>query len=178
MGPRSQSEGVSCRQEGLGQARWTGTHSALEGIDLAGVGLDLVSVLHHLLLGLAQRVIVLVGCLGQVRHLRAERGPEVRRMQDAGRGGQGSMETQAHPPPHGRSHWKHFQTRLGARPLTLDLYHSSASEMFLAAMDSYWARMSLRAAVRSGLVMSISTWTCCSWSWACSSRISCRVGCV
>ena len=69
--PRSQS--VSCRWEGLGQARWAGTHGALEGVDLTGVGLDLVAVLHHLLLGLAQSVIVLVGCLGQVRHLRAER---------------------------------------------------------------------------------------------------------
>ena len=72
MGPRSQS--VSCRQEGLDQARWAGTHSALEGIDLASVGLDLVAVLHHLLFSLAQRIIVLVGCLGQVRHLRAKRG--------------------------------------------------------------------------------------------------------
>ena len=71
VGRRSQS--VSRRWEGLGQARWAGTHGALEGVDLAGVGLDLVAVLHHLLLGLAQRVIVLIGCLGQVGHLRAKR---------------------------------------------------------------------------------------------------------
>ena len=64
---------MSRRWEGLGQARWAGTHGALEGVDLAGVGLDLVAVLHHLLLGLAQRVIVLIGCLGQVGHLRAKR---------------------------------------------------------------------------------------------------------
>lgn len=43
-----------------------GTHGALEGINLAGVGLNLVSVLHHLLLGLAQRIVVLIGRLGQV----------------------------------------------------------------------------------------------------------------
>lgn len=65
---------MSCRPEGSGWARWAGTHGALEGIDFAGVGLDLVSVLHHLLLGLAQRIVILVGCLGQVGHLRVGRG--------------------------------------------------------------------------------------------------------
>lgn len=56
--------------------------------------------------------------------------------------------------------------------LTLDLYHSSASWRFLAATLSYCWRTSRRAAVRSGLETSISIWMCCSWSWACSSRIS------
>lgn len=55
--------------EGLGQVRWPGTLTVPLGVNLAGVGLDLVAVLHHLLLGLAQSVIVLVGCLGQVGHL-------------------------------------------------------------------------------------------------------------
>lgn len=77
MGPSSQTEGVRYSQERLNWVKWAGTHSALEGIDLAGVGLDLVSVLHHLLLGLAQCIIILVGGLGQVRHLKAERGPEM-----------------------------------------------------------------------------------------------------
>lgn len=75
--PRWQTEGMSCGLEGMSCVRWAGTHSALEGIDLTGVGLDLVSVLHHLLLGLAQCVIVLVCCLGQVRHLKAQRDPEM-----------------------------------------------------------------------------------------------------
>lgn len=44
-------------------------HRALESINLAGVGLDLVPVLQHLLFRLPQRVIVLVGRLCQVRHL-------------------------------------------------------------------------------------------------------------
>lgn len=72
----SQSEGVelSCERKRPSLWEWGGTHGALEGIDLAGVGLDLVSVLHHLLLGLAQRIVVLIGCLGQVRNLRAEKG--------------------------------------------------------------------------------------------------------
>lgn len=88
---------------------WAGTHCALEGIDFAGVGLDLVSVFHHLLLGLAQCIAVLVGRLGQVGHLRAERGPEMG-IQGAGRGGQGSMGTLAPPSPHGWSHRKLLQT--------------------------------------------------------------------
>lgn len=53
MGPKSENEGVNYRQEGLSWTRWAGTHSALEGVNLTGVGLDLVSILHHLLLGLA-----------------------------------------------------------------------------------------------------------------------------
>lgn len=58
--------------------------------------------------------------------------------------------------------------------LTFDLYHSSASAMFLAAMPSYCALMSLSAAVKSGLDMSIwiCTWVSCICAW--SSRISCR----
>lgn len=158
MGPKSENEGVSYRQEGLSWARWAGTHSALERIDLAGVGLDLVSILHHLLLGLAQCVIVLVGCLGQVGHLRAEKGPE---MMQVGVGKEAWRPQLILLPMDGATE---TTSRLGRRAKlpTFDLYHSSASEMFLAAMVSYWARMSLRAAVRSGLDMSISTWTCCS----------------
>ena len=49
-----------------------GTHGALERVDLAGVGLDLVSVLHALLLGLAQGVVVLVHGLVQVGHLQKD----------------------------------------------------------------------------------------------------------
>lgn len=57
-------------------------------------------------------------------------------------------------------------------PHTLDLYHSSDSCRFLAAMFSYWLRISRSADVRSGcFVASISmrtvevcTDTCASWS--------------
>lgn len=51
---------------------------------------------------------------------------------------------------------------------TLDRYHSSASCMLLDAMASYCVRISLKAAVRSGLATSSSTWTCCraSCSWS------------
>lgn len=57
---------------------------------------------------------------------------------------------------------------------TLDLYHSSDSWMFLEARFSYCRRTSLRAAVRSGLAISMSTCTCCCWcTWFCSSSISC-----
>lgn len=45
------------------------THGAFERVDLAGVGLDLVSVLHGLWLGLAKGIVVLVHSLVQVRHL-------------------------------------------------------------------------------------------------------------
>lgn len=137
MGPSSQTEGVRYGQERLSWVRWAGTHSALEGIDLAGVGLDLVSVLHHLLLGLAQCVIILVGGLGQVRHLKAERGPEMMQA-EVGKGAwrpwltllpvDGATESNSKPGIEGEG---------GARPPTFDLYHSSASEMFLAAMVSY-----------------------------------------
>lgn len=48
------------------------THSALERVDLAGVGLDLVPVLHALLLGLTQCIVVLVHSLVQIGHLRRE----------------------------------------------------------------------------------------------------------
>lgn len=58
-------------------------------------------------------------------------------------------------------------------PLTLDLYHSSVSWTLLAAMASYWLRMSRRAAVRSGLLVSTSTCTRCRASCSCSSRSSC-----
>lgn len=58
---------------------------------------------------------------------------------------------------------------------TLDLYHSSDSWMFLEARFSYCRRTSLRAAVRSGLAISMSTCTCCCWcTWLCSSSISCK----
>lgn len=49
-------------------------HSALERVDLTGVGLDLVSVLHGLLFGLTQCIIVLSHSLVQIRHLRREAG--------------------------------------------------------------------------------------------------------
>uniref|UniRef100_A0A8C2RPR3 Uncharacterized protein n=1 Tax=Capra hircus TaxID=9925 RepID=A0A8C2RPR3_CAPHI len=53
------------------------------------------------------------------------------------------------------------------------LNHSSAFCMFLAASFSYWARMSLSAAERSGLEdTSISTEICAYWICACSSAIS------
>lgn len=42
------------------------THSALEGIDLTGVGLDLVSELHALQLGLFESLVVLAHCLVKV----------------------------------------------------------------------------------------------------------------
>lgn len=46
------------------------TYGALEGVDLTGVGLDLVSELHGLLSGLFQSLVVFTDCLVQVRHLR------------------------------------------------------------------------------------------------------------
>lgn len=47
---------------------------------------------------------------------------------------------------------------------TLDLYQSSDSCMFFRAMVSYWALMSLRAPVRSGLaLLSTSIFSC--WVW-------------
>lgn len=49
------------------------THSALERVDLAGVGLDLVSELHGLLPGLLQGLVVLTHRLVQVRHLEGQR---------------------------------------------------------------------------------------------------------
>lgn len=57
---------------------------------------------------------------------------------------------------------------------TFDLYQFSASVMFLAAMSSYCALMSFRAAVRSGLDISIwiCTWVSC--ICICNSRISWR----
>lgn len=57
---------------------------------------------------------------------------------------------------------------------TLDLYQSSDSWMFLVARFSYCSLTSLRAAVRSGLAMSISTCTCWPWICACSSASSYR----
>lgn len=59
---------------------------------------------------------------------------------------------------------------------TLDLYQSSDSWMFLEARFSYCRRTSLKAAVRSGLAISMSTCTCCCccWAWLCSSSISCN----
>lgn len=41
-------------------------YGALEGIDLAGVGLDLVAELHSLLLGLSQCIVVLIHSLVQI----------------------------------------------------------------------------------------------------------------
>lgn len=58
--------------------------------------------------------------------------------------------------------------------LTLDRYHSSVSCIFELAMFSYWTLMSLRAAVRSGLDTSRSTWTCWAMICSCSSRSSCK----
>lgn len=109
------------------------TYGAFERVDLTGVSLDLVSELHCLLPGLLQGLVVLTHCLVQVRHLRRSKV------------------------------WCHCQVchytvsynDTMSLCLTLDLYHSSASAMFLAAMPSYWALMSLSAAVRSGLDMSI-----------------------
>lgn len=49
-------------------------HRALQGINLAGVGLDLVPILQHLLFCLPQRIVVLVRCLRQVIHLRRDQG--------------------------------------------------------------------------------------------------------
>lgn len=48
------------------------THSALEWVDLTGVGLDLVPVLHALLLGLTQWIVVLIHSLVQIGHLTRE----------------------------------------------------------------------------------------------------------
>lgn len=97
-----------------------------------------MSVLHALLLGLTQGIVVLTHSLVQIGHLQRERerGEEVmavRQVKEAIYACEGSH-------------------------LALDLYQSSASAMFLAAMPSYCTRMSLRAAVRSGLDMSI--WIC------------------
>lgn len=61
-------QGVRWRADGGADARSL-AHRALERVDLAGVGLDLVAVLHALLLGLAQGVAVLVDGLVQVGHL-------------------------------------------------------------------------------------------------------------
>lgn len=58
--------------------------------------------------------------------------------------------------------------------LTLDRYHSSVSCIFELAMFSYWTLMSLRAAVRSGLDTSRSTWTCWAMICSCNSRSSCK----
>lgn len=55
---------------------------------------------------------------------------------------------------------------------TFDLYHSSVSCILFVAMDSYWMRISRRAVVKSGLVMSISMWTCCCCKYSRSSRSS------
>lgn len=41
-------------------------YSALEGVNLTGVGLDLVAELHSFLLGLSQCIIVLVHSLVQI----------------------------------------------------------------------------------------------------------------
>lgn len=41
-------------------------YGALQGVDLAGVGLDLVTELHSLLLGLSQCIVVLVHSLVQI----------------------------------------------------------------------------------------------------------------
>lgn len=49
------------------------TYVAFERVDLAGVGLDLVSELHGLLPGLLQRLVVLTHCLVQVGHLETQR---------------------------------------------------------------------------------------------------------
>ena len=49
------------------------TYVAFEGVDLAGVGLDLVSELHGLLTGLFQGLVVLTHCLVQVGHLDGRR---------------------------------------------------------------------------------------------------------
>lgn len=57
---------------------------------------------------------------------------------------------------------------------TLDLYQSSDSCMFFRAMVSYWALMSLRAPVRSGLaVLSTSIFSCWVWTLTWTSVISC-----
>lgn len=130
----------------------TNTHSALQWVNLASVGLDLVSEFHGLLLGLTQCIIVLVHGLVQIRHLKTED----RRINS----------TTA------KNHYLHFPC--ACLHSTLDLYHSSASAMLLAAMASYCMRMSLRAAVRSGLDISIWICTWVSWIWLCSSRISCK----
>lgn len=56
---------------------------------------------------------------------------------------------------------------------TLDLYQSSDSCMFFRAMVSYWALMSLRAPVRSGLeLLSTSIFSCWVWTLTCTSWIS------
>lgn len=130
----------------------TNTHSALQWVNLASVGLDLVSEFHGLLLGLTQCIIVLVHGLVQIRHLKTED----RRINSAT----------------AKNYYVHFTC--ACLHSTLDLYHSSASAMFLAAMASYCIRMSLRAAVRSGLDISIWICTWVSWIWLCSSRISCK----
>ena len=49
------------------------TYGAFERVDLAGVGLDLVSELHGLLPGLLQGLVVLTHRLVQVRHLEGQR---------------------------------------------------------------------------------------------------------
>lgn len=92
-------------------------HRALEGINLAGVGLDLVPVLQHLLFGLPQCIVVFVGRLRQVRHLGTEH------LGSVGMAPRWSPLRWGQPEP--------------AASHTLDLYHSSASAMFLAAMLSY-----------------------------------------
>lgn len=56
---------------------------------------------------------------------------------------------------------------------TLDLYHSSDSCIFFKAMVSYWALISLRAPVRSGLeLLSTSIFSCWVWTLTCTSWIS------
>lgn len=48
------------------------TYGAFEGVDLAGVGLDLMSEIHGLLPGLLQGLVVLTHRLVQVRHLQGQ----------------------------------------------------------------------------------------------------------
>lgn len=49
------------------------TYGAFEGVNLTGVGLDLMPELHRLLSGLFQCLVVFIYCLVQVRHLKGQR---------------------------------------------------------------------------------------------------------
>ena len=127
-------------------------HRVLHSINFTGEGLNLPPGLIGLLLGLPQRVSVALGRLSQIHKLRTQ--DEI--------------------------HWNEcvflcscvIICLFGYLP-TLDWYQSSDSCMFFEAMVSYWALISLRAPVKSGLMLlSTSIFSCWVWTLTWTSWIS------
>lgn len=135
-------------------------HRATQPVHLARQTLDLTSGLVHLLLGLAQGLMVTVGGVGQVSILRSSRQARL-----------GCAPPFSVPPTPG-------SPRVLPCSRTFDLYHSSASCRFFAAMFSYCARMSLSAAVSSGFTVASTSICCTCWlsTLTCRSRSSYRTG--